>query len=97
MQGERIRMKTIINVILYEEEGSSIRGFASLMFLDEEDGSFVMNNVLIRERGNKLCVSIPSQKNENDLGFPLTKKLKDEIRELVLEEYKKRLKERNKK
>ncbi|MBO8126780.1 MAG: septation regulator SpoVG [Firmicutes bacterium] len=70
---------------------SKIKASASIVI----DGAFIVHELRIVEGANGLFVAMPSRKTADgsfrDIAHPITPEAREEIQNLVLEEYKKRL------
>ena len=87
-------MKLTCRVNLIKEPKGSTKAFASLNF----EEAFVVGGLRVVEGSKGLFVSMPQQKTKDkdgndkysDLCYPLSKKAREYIEDLILKEYKKK-------
>ena len=87
-------MNLSARVSIFEKEGSSIKGFATLVI----EQCFTVKGITIYEGKNGYFCSMPS-KNVNgtwkDICYPITPEFRNEITNCILEEYEKELAKKN--
>ncbi len=79
----------ITQVHVYPKENEKVKGYVTIV-LDE---CFLVNGLKIISGKNGFFVSMPARKKKNgkfkDIAHPITKDLRDQIENLVFEEYEK--------
>lgn len=82
-------MKIKVKVNKTKNEESKIKAFASLTF----DDCFAVTGIKIVEGQKGIFVAMPSEKSKDekyqDVCFPTTKEFREELINLILDEYKK--------
>ena len=84
---------TDVRVRLVEKDGSKLKAVASLTI----DDCFAVHDIKIIEGNQGLFIAMPSRKTPDgsfkDIVHPLNTETREEIRDLILAEYEKALKE----